>query len=87
MANQNGEEHEIFVNKKLFKTLADSLTGTEILGLAALTPDQYDLFLVVGERSRQIQPGESVGIENGEHFNAITKGVNFGCFRGNYSKR
>lgn len=72
------KEHEIFINKKLYKTSADKLTGTQILQLASLSPDQYDLFLVQGERSKQIQPDEVVEIENGMHFNAITKGVNFG---------
>jgi len=78
------EEQEIFVNKKLFKTPADTLTGSQILQLAGFSPDQYDLFMVVGERSKQIQQAESVSIANGEHFNAITKGVNFGRSPQNY---
>ncbi len=80
------EEHEIFVNKKLFKTPADTLTGSQILQLAGFSPDQYDLFMVVGERSKQVQPAEPVNIENGEHFNAITKGVNFGRSQQSYKQ-
>ena len=81
------EEHEIFVNKKPFKTPADTLPGSQILQLAGFSPDQYDLFMVVGERSKQVQPAESVTIANGEHFNAITKGVNFGRSQQNYKQR
>jgi hypothetical protein len=72
------KEHEIFINKKLYKTLADQLNGAQILQLAGLSADQYDLFLVKGERSEQIQPNQVVNIENGQQYNAIPKGVNFG---------
>ena len=72
-------EKSIFVNKKKFETAADKLSGTQILELAGLSPDQYDLFLVKGEgKSEQIAPNQEIEIKDGLHFNAITKGVNFG---------
>lgn len=72
-------EHHIFVNKRKHETKAESLTGAEILALAGLSPTEYDLHLVKGEgKSQQILPETSVQIQNGLHFNAITRGVNFG---------
>lgn len=73
------KEKTIFVNKKKFETTADRLTGAQILELAQLSPDQYDLFLVKSDgKSEQIGPNQEVEIKDGLHFNAITKGVNFG---------
>jgi len=76
--NEHGEK-TIFVNKKKFETRADKLSGAQILELAGLSADQYDLFLVKGDgKSEQIGPNQEVEIKDGLHFNAITKGVNFG---------
>jgi hypothetical protein len=76
---KDGREKTIYVNKKEFKTHADKLSGAQILELAGLSPDQYDLFLVKGDgKSEQIGPNQEVEIKEGLHFNAITKGVNFG---------
>lgn len=69
----------IFVNKTKYEVTSETLTGRQILALANLTPEQSDLFLVKGEgKSDQIQPDQNVPLQNGMHFNAITKGVNFG---------
>jgi hypothetical protein len=68
----------IFVNKKEFRVTEDALTGTQILQLAGFDPNQYDLFLIRGQKSDQIAPDQSVKIENGLHFNAIPKNVPYG---------
>ncbi len=74
-------EHEkvIFVNKRQFKVSQNELTGTQILALSGYAAAEYDLFLVLGQRSEQIQPGQTVDIKNGLHFNAILKNVPYGC--------
>lgn len=67
------------MNKKKYETNAEHLTGSEILLLAGLPADEYDLFLVKGEgKSERIAPDQVVQMRNGLHFNAITRGVNFG---------
>lgn len=82
MAEQTGEkgkEKTIIINKQAYKTSADELTGAQILELAGLAPDQFDLFLLKDDgKSEQIGPNQVVRIRNGLRFNAITKGVNFG---------
>jgi hypothetical protein len=80
---ENKGDHEkektIFVNKRPIKTTADELSGAQILELAGLSPDQYDLFLIKDDgKSEQIGPNQIVRIRDGLQFNAITKGVNFG---------
>ncbi len=76
--NQANQEFVIFVNKKQLKVNQSTLTGQQILQLAGFDVNQYDLFLVKGESSEQIQPGQSVEIKNGLHFNAILKNVPYG---------
>jgi len=73
-------EHEfvIFVNKKQYKVTERTLTGQQILGLAGFDVNQYDLFMVRGQSSDQIQPNQSVEIKSGLHFNAILKNVPYG---------
>jgi hypothetical protein len=80
---ETGTEREksktIFVNKQAIKTAADELSGAQILELAGLSADQYDLFLLKEDgKSEQIGPNQLVRIKDGLRFNAITKGVNFG---------
>ncbi len=75
----NGHTSHIFINKKKFETSENQLTGAQILALAGLSTDEYDIFLVKGDgKSDRIGPDAFVQIKNGLHFNAITKGVNFG---------
>jgi hypothetical protein len=76
--NEGNQEFVIFVNKKQLKVNENNLTGQRILQLAGFDVSQYDLFLVKGESSEQIQPGQSVEIKNGLHFNAILKNVPYG---------
>jgi hypothetical protein len=73
-------EHEfvIFVNKKQYKVTERTLTGQQILGLAGFDVNQYDLFMVRGQSSDQIQPNQSVEIKSGLRFNAILKNVPYG---------
>lgn len=78
MPAPNPPKH-IFVNKVKYDVTADKLTGRQILALANVVPDNSDLFLVKGEgQSEQIQSDQEVEIKSGLHFNAITRGVNFG---------
>ena len=78
-SKESDREKTIFVNKQAYKTRADELSGAQILELAGLSADQYDLFLVKDDgRSEQIGPNQLVKIRDGLRFNAITKGVNFG---------
>lgn len=78
-SHEREKKKTIFVNKQRIETSADELTGAQILDLAGLSADQYDLFLVKDDgKSEQIGPNQSVKIRDGLHFNAITKGVNFG---------
>lgn len=73
------ETYNIFVNKRKFETPASSLKAREIMQLAGLNPDEHDLFLVTGEgRGTKYGPDDAVTIQNGMHFNAIARGVNFG---------
>jgi len=78
-STEREKEKTIFVNKQAIKTKADELSGAQILELAGLSPDQYDLFLIKDDgKSEQIGPNQVVRIRDGLRFNAITKGVNFG---------
>jgi hypothetical protein len=71
-------EYVIFVNKKQLKVSEDKLTGQKILTIAGYDVNQYDLFLVHGQQSEQIQPNQVVEIKNGMHFNAILKSAPYG---------
>jgi len=74
----NGVFH-VFINKTKYETEASVLKGSQILDLASMSPNDYDLFLVKGQgESERINPDQDVPIQNGLHFNAIAKGVNFG---------
>jgi hypothetical protein len=72
------KENVIFVNKKQLKVTEASLTGQQILALAGYDVNQYDLFLIHGQQSEQIQPNQTVEIRNGLHFNAILKSAPYG---------
>ena len=72
------KEYVIFVNKKQIKVSENKLTGQQILSLAGYDVNQYDLFLIRGQQSEQIQPNQSVEISNGLHFNAILKSAPYG---------
>jgi multiubiquitin len=75
---KNNDTDVIFVNKKRFEVSAESLTGTQILQLAGYDPNQYDLFLMHGQKDELIGPTQSVHIEDGLHFNAILRNVPYG---------
>lgn len=75
------EEYVIHVNKKQLKVTENTLTGHQILTLAGYSVDQYDLFLVHGQKDEQIKPDQTVKIENGLHFNAILKSAPYGAYR------
>ena len=72
------DETIIFVNKQQIRVEEDSLTSRQILALASLDANQYDLFLVRGQNSEKIEPEQAVSIKNGLHFNAILKSVPYG---------
>jgi len=72
------DETVIFVNKQQIRVAEDSLTGRQILELASLDANQYDLFLVRGQNSEKIEPEQAVSVKNGLHFNAILKSVPYG---------
>lgn len=74
----NGSKKVIFVNKKEITTTEDKLSGKQILTLARLKPEEYDLFLVHGQTSDKIEPDQTVEIKNGMRFNAILKSVPYG---------
>jgi hypothetical protein len=75
---RKNDETIIFVNKQQIRVTADSLTGRQILELAGLDANQYDLFLVHGQNSEKIEPEQAISIKNGLHFNAILKSVPYG---------
>jgi hypothetical protein len=75
---EHEKEYVIFVNKKELKVAESSLTGREILSRAGYDVNQYDLFLIRGQQSEQIQPDQTVEIKNGLHFNAILKSAPYG---------
>ncbi|HEV2119296.1 MAG TPA: multiubiquitin domain-containing protein [Candidatus Bathyarchaeia archaeon] len=68
----------IFVNKKELKVQEEVLTGQQILTAAGYDPSQYSLYLIRGQKSDPIQPGEPVKMENGLHFNAILSNAQYG---------
>ena len=75
---KQGHEKTIFVNKKEYHVPDDKLTGSQILHLAGFDVNQYDLFLIRGQKSEQIGLDQHVTIENGMHFNAIPKSAPYG---------
>ncbi len=74
----SAKEFVIFINKKEFRVKESRLTGEDILKLGGYDPSQYDLFLVQGQHSEQIQPKQSVEMKDGLHFNAIKKNPVYG---------
>ena len=76
--NQNDRKKVIFVNKKEIIVTEDELDGRQILMLARLKPEEYDLFLVSGQTSKKIEPDQTVKIKDGMRFNAILKSVPYG---------
>ena len=68
----------IFVNKKEITVREDKLDGAQILTLARLEPEKYDLFLIRGQHSDKIEPNQVVEIKDGMRFNAILKSVPYG---------
>ena len=79
MAMKSHEEYVIHVNKKEFKVTENALTGQQILTLAGYSVDQYDLFLVQGQKDEQILPDQTLEMKNGLHFNAILKSAPYGA--------
>ena len=80
MEATQGEKSQfvIFINKKEYKVTESSLTGEQILARGGYSSTEYDLFLVQGQKSEQIQPTQTVEMKNGLHFNAIKKSVPYG---------
>ena len=78
--NHKNTKH-IFVNKDKFDVESEMLNGTQILALAELSPDKYELFLIHGHEQQKIEPTQDVPIENGMKFQAILKDIQFGSFR------
>ena len=74
---ENGEK-VIYINKKKISVKENSLTGRQILVLADLDVNQFDLFLVHGQNSEKIESEHAVAIKNGLDFNAILKSVPYG---------
>ena len=72
------EEKVIFVNNKKILVKENYLTGKDVLEKADFDPDQYDLFLVHGQKSEQIKLEQKVHIKNDMRFNAIRKDVPYG---------
>ena len=75
---QSDYKKVIFVNKKEITVTEDKLNGKQILTLARLKPEEYDLFLVHGQTSEKIEPDQTVEIKDGMRFNAILKSVPYG---------
>ena len=73
------EEYVIHVNKKELKVTENALTGRQILTLAGYSVDQYDLFLVHGQKDEEIKPDQTVEMKNDLHFNAILKSAPYGA--------
>jgi len=72
------KEKTIFVNKKKIRVKEDHLTGKQILEKAGFSTDEYDLYLVQGQKSEQVKPDQKVHIKNDMRFNAIRKEVPYG---------
>ena len=68
----------IFVNRKEITVTEDKLDGEQILALARLDSNEYDLFLVRGQDSKKIDAKEILEIKDGMRFNAILKSVPYG---------
>ena len=66
------------VNRREIQVGAGSLKAEQILELAGLSPDEYDLFRVSGQDSEKLDPGVVVEIEDGMQCNAILKSVPYG---------
>lgn len=77
MESQN-KEYVIFVNKQQVKVTEDKLTGKQILEKAGINPNEYDLYLVHGQKSQKIELDQVVDIQNGLHFNAIVRSAPYG---------
>lgn len=77
MDSQN-KEYVIFVNKQQVKVTEDKLTGKQILEKAGISPNEYDLYLVHGQKSQKIELDQVVDIQNGLHFNAIVRSAPYG---------
>ena len=75
---RNDRKKVIFVNKKEITVREDKLDGAQILTLARLEPEKYDLFLIRGQHSDKIKPNQVVEIKDGMRFNAILKSVPYG---------
>lgn len=75
---EKDKEYVIFVNKQQVKVTEDKLTGKQILEKAGINPNEYDLYLVHGQKSQKIEPDQIVDISNGLHFNAIVRSAPYG---------
>ncbi len=76
--DKKNDKDVIFVNKKRLGVVEEKLTGTQILQLAGYDPNQYDLFLVKGQKDELIGASQAVEIADALHFNAILKNVPYG---------
>ena len=70
--HQHQHDHHFFVDGKKYSTEKISLTGLEIKAIAGV-PGNYQLFLEAhgNKPDRAISDGESIVIENNEHFFAV----------------
>ena len=68
----------ISVNGKEIPVTENQLDGEQILTLARLKSNEYDLFLVHGQSSEKIEVKQIVDIKDGMRFNAILKSVPYG---------
>ena len=75
---QESGKKTISVNGKEITVTANELDGEQILTLARLKSNEYDLFLVHGQSSEKIGDKQIVSIKDGMRFNAILKSVPYG---------
>lgn len=68
----------IHINKKMFKVTAETLTGKELLSLVSQSSNEYCIFLLKGNKQEEVEPDESITMENGMHFQSVVKDIKFG---------
>lgn len=71
-------EMTIRVNRQEIRVAEKVLYAWQILELAGLDPDEYELFAVSGQDSTRLERGAPVNIEDGMRCNTILKSVLFG---------
>ena len=75
---EENNKKTISVNGKEIPVTERQLDGEQILTLARLKSNEYDLFLVHGQSSEKIEVKQIVDIKDGMRFNAILKSVPYG---------